>query len=38
MKLNRFQISITINMNGTVCSLGTPDVHVQSDTHIQTAQ
>jgi len=36
MKLNRFQISITINMKGTVCSLGTPDV--QSDTDIQTAQ
>jgi len=30
------QISITINMNGTVCSLGTPVV--QSDTDIQTAQ
>jgi len=36
MKLNRFQISVAINMKGTVCSIGTPVV--QSDTDIQTAQ
>jgi len=36
MKLNRFLISVAINMKGTVCSLWTSVV--QSDTDILTAQ
>jgi len=36
MKLIMFQISIAINMKGTVCRLVT--LVVQSDTDIQTAQ